>query len=92
MRFHPSALWRSHASVGHYQHRDDSGLADYSKKALARVSKARRFSWWMTMLLHRFPSNVPYADKLQETELAYSLSSEGTRVLDGESRGIAVLI
>ncbi|HKU09564.1 MAG TPA: 4-hydroxybenzoate 3-monooxygenase, partial [Bradyrhizobium sp.] len=35
-----------------------------------------RFSWWMTMLLHRFPDRTSYDDRLQETELSYLLSSE----------------
>jgi p-hydroxybenzoate 3-monooxygenase len=65
-----------HAMIDHYKKRDDTGLENYSNKALARVWKAQRFSWWMTTLLHRFPSNIPYDDKLQETELAYLLSSE----------------
>jgi p-hydroxybenzoate 3-monooxygenase len=30
----------------------------------------------MTMLLHRFPDNIPYDDKLQQTELSYLFSSE----------------
>jgi p-hydroxybenzoate 3-monooxygenase len=30
----------------------------------------------MTNLLHRFPSNISYDDMLQDTELAYLLSSE----------------
>ena len=34
---------------------DDSGLDGYSAKALARVWKAQRFSWWMTTMLHSFP-------------------------------------
>ena len=38
--------------------------------------KAQRFSWWMTTLLHRFPGNIPYDDKLQQTDLAYLFSSE----------------
>jgi p-hydroxybenzoate 3-monooxygenase len=28
------------------------------------------------MLLHRFPTNIPYDDKLQQTDLAYLFSSE----------------
>ena len=58
-----------HAMVDHYKKGDDAGLDGYSQKALARVWKAQRFSWWMTMLLHRFPGNIPYDDKLQQTEL-----------------------
>ena len=65
-----------HAMVDHYKKGDDAGLDGYSQKALARVWKAQRFSWWMTMLLHRFPDNIPYDDKLQQTELSYLFSSE----------------
>lgn len=65
-----------HAMVDHYKKGDDKGLDGYSQKALARVWKAQRFSWWMTMLLHRFPDNIPYDDKLQQTDLSYLFSSE----------------
>ena len=65
-----------HALIGHYQRGDDSGLDGYSERALARVWKAQRFSWWMTTLLHRFPNNSPYENKLQNTDLAYLFSSE----------------
>jgi p-hydroxybenzoate 3-monooxygenase len=65
-----------HAMVGHYKKGDDAGLEGYSQRALARVWKAQRFSWWMTMMLHRFPNNIPYDDKLQQTDLEYLLSSD----------------
>lgn len=65
-----------HAMVGHYQKGDDSGLENYSAKALARVWKAQRFSWWMTMMLHTFPDSIDYDRKLQDTDLAYLFSSE----------------
>lgn len=65
-----------HALVAHYKKGDDSGLEGYSQKALARVWKAQRFSWWMTMLLHRFPDRISYDNRLQETELSYLFSSE----------------
>ena len=65
-----------HAMLDHYQKGDDTGLKGYSEKALARVWKAQRFSWWMTTMLHRFPANIPYDDKLQDTELQYLLSSD----------------
>ena len=64
------------AMVDHYKKGDDTGLDNYSQKALARVWKAQRFSWWMTMMLHRFPENIAYDDKLQQTDLAYLFSSE----------------
>ncbi|RDV04479.1 4-hydroxybenzoate 3-monooxygenase [Undibacter mobilis] len=68
-----------HAMVDHYHKRDDAGLDGYSEKALARVWKAQRFSWWMTTMLHRFPDNSPYEDRLQDTELAYLLSSDAAK-------------
>ena len=65
-----------HALVDHYQKGDDTGLENYSEKALARIWKAQRFSWWMTTLLHKLPGNIPYEDKLQDTDLEYLFSSE----------------
>jgi len=74
-----------HALGDHYEEGDDSGLEGYSAKALARVWKAQRFSWWMTTLLHTFPDAIPYDRKLQETELAYPLSSEAAMTTVAES-------
>lgn len=65
-----------HALLAHYQRGDSSGLEGYSAKALARVWKAQRFSWWMTMMLHTFPGSIEYDRKLQDTDLAYLFSSE----------------
>lgn len=65
-----------HALIDHYENGDDSGLENYSTKALARIWKAQRFSWWMTSLLHKFPDQISYDEKLQITELEYLLSSD----------------
>ena len=65
-----------HAMKDHYLNGDDSGLENYSEKALARIWKAQRFSWWMTMLLHKLPDNIAYEDRLQDTDLEYLFSSE----------------
>jgi p-hydroxybenzoate 3-monooxygenase len=65
-----------HALVDHYTKRDDRGLEGYSERALARVWKGQRFSWWMTALLHRFPEHSPYDQRMQDTELAYLFSSQ----------------
>jgi p-hydroxybenzoate 3-monooxygenase len=51
-------------------------LESYSATCLRRVWKAQRFSWWMTMLLHRFPDRLAYDDRLQQTDMAYLFSSE----------------
>ena len=65
-----------HALVDHYLKGDESGLDGYSDRALGRIWKAQRFSWWMTTLLHRFPQNSPYENRLQRTEMEYLFSSE----------------
>jgi p-hydroxybenzoate 3-monooxygenase len=58
-----------------YGERSTAGIDAYSSRALARVWKAVRFSWWMTMLLHRFPDATPFARKLQDAELDYVTTS-----------------
>lgn len=65
-----------HALLDHYKKGDDNGIDQYSQRALARVWKGQRFSWWMTMLLHKFPDNNPYDRRLQDTDLEYLFSSE----------------
>lgn len=65
-----------HALLAHYKNNDNTGLDTYSEKALARVWKAQRFSWWMTTMLHTFPESNFYDQKLQQTDLEYLFSSE----------------
>ena len=62
------------ALIAHYRKGDDDLLGSYSDTALARVWKAERFSWWMTMLLHAFPDN-PFDSKMQIAELDYLFRS-----------------
>jgi len=65
-----------HAMMDHYLKGDDDGLENYSAKALARVWKAQRFSWWMTSLLHTFPETTAFDQRLQSTDLEYLFNSE----------------
>jgi p-hydroxybenzoate 3-monooxygenase len=58
-----------------YGERSKAGLDAYSGRALARVWKAVRFSWWMTLLLHRFPDAEPFAEKLRAAELGHVTTS-----------------
>ena len=74
-----------HAMMDHYLKGDDTGLENYSRTALARIWKAQRFSWWMTTLLHRFPDNIAYDDKLQQTDLEYLLSSTAAQTSMAEN-------
>jgi p-hydroxybenzoate 3-monooxygenase len=59
----------------HYAEGSDAGLKAYSARALARVWKAERFSWWMTATLHRFHETGSFGQKIQHAELDYLFSS-----------------
>ena len=63
-----------HGLVQHYQG-DNEGIDRYSERALARVWKSERFSWSMTTMLHLFPEQGSFAQRMQESELAYLESS-----------------
>ncbi|ESY23547.1 4-hydroxybenzoate 3-monooxygenase [Mesorhizobium sp. LNJC394B00] len=59
-----------------YLDKSPAGLDAYSAKALARVWKAVRFSWWMTTMLHRFPDTGEFGQRIQEAELDYLVHSQ----------------
>ena len=75
----------SSALIARYRDRDDSLLKAYSETALKRIWKAMRFSWWMTTLLHKFPENEGFGDKIQKTELEYLFSSEAAQMALAEN-------
>lgn len=59
-----------------YRERSEAGLDAFSAKALSRVWKAVRFSWWMTTMLHRFPETGEFGQRIQEAELDYLVHSK----------------
>ena len=69
----------------HYAERDSTGLDGYSARALARVWKAERFSWWFTGLTHRFPDMDAFARRMQVAELAYIRGSEAAQTALAEN-------
>ena len=54
-----------------YETGSPDGLDSYSQKALARVWKAERFSWWFSGLMHRYPDQSAFDLKMQQAELAF---------------------
>lgn len=68
-----------HGLVDFYAKGDMGGLDSYSEKALARIWKAERFSWWMTSLLHRFPDQDPFDIKMQQAEIEFLRSNEAAQ-------------
>ena len=66
----------SSALIEFYDEKSEAGIDSYSARCLRRIWKAERFSWWFTLLMHRFPDDGPIAAKFQEAELDYLLHSE----------------
>lgn len=66
----------SSAFIEHYRERSAAGLDHYSDRALHRVWKAERFSWWLTSLMHRFPDTGAFEQRLQDAELEYLVHSQ----------------
>ncbi len=62
--------------IQHYLHKDGKALETYSERALKRIWKAERFSWWLTSLMHRFPDSEGFGQKMQEAELDYLVQSK----------------
>lgn len=69
----------------HYRDGSDAGLAAYSARALARVWKAERFSWWMTNLLHRFPERDGFDQRIQQAEFDYLIHSRAAATAVAEN-------
>ncbi|MEM7505267.1 MAG: 4-hydroxybenzoate 3-monooxygenase [Pseudomonadota bacterium] len=69
----------SEALISYYRQGDQSGLDSYSDRALARVWKTVRFSWWMTKLLHHFPDADAFSNAMRRSEFDYLVSSEAAQ-------------
>lgn len=67
--------------VNHYCHGDDGELDRYSEVALRRIWSAVRFSWWLTLLLHRLPDQSDFEQRAREAELDYLASSEHAQAM-----------
>jgi p-hydroxybenzoate 3-monooxygenase len=75
----------SEAFVEAYRSRSTAALDAYSARALARVWKAERFSWWFTSLTHRFPETDAFGRRMQVAELDYIRSSHAAQVTVAEN-------
>ena len=71
------------ALIAHYTG-DTGAMALYSERALARVWKAIRFSWWFTNVMHRFPEQTEFEQRLQDSELAYLSESAAAQTVLAE--------
>ena len=67
------------ALVGFFASGREAELDAYSQRALARIWKSERFSWWMTTLLHRFPGVNPFEQRMQQADFEYLEGSVAAR-------------
>lgn len=78
-------IYLADALTAWFAKRDHAALDGYSAKALARVWKAERFSWYLTGLLHRFPETGPFERAMQVAELDYIAGSRAMRTAIAEN-------
>lgn len=62
-----------------YHDNSSAGIDAYSQKALSRVWKAERFSWWFSSLMHRYPNQTEFDHKIQVAELQFLRSNKAAQ-------------
>ena len=60
----------------YYENDSSDGIDAYSQKALSRVWKAERFSWWFSSLMHKYPDQSEFDRKMQVAEIEFLRTSE----------------
>src|SRR5579859_6478893 len=65
----------SRALARFYQRQQTDLLEAYSTTCLRRVWRTEHFSWWMTSMLHRFPDDDLFQQRMQRAQLDYTVSS-----------------
>ena len=69
-----------HEAISAYYQNDTKLVDHYSAQALKRIWGAIRFSWWMTMTLHKFPEQDSFDQKIQEAELDHLKCSKNAQL------------
>jgi p-hydroxybenzoate 3-monooxygenase len=73
------AFYLAEALGEHYHGKSEAGINHYSARALDRIWKTERFSWWMTSLLHRFDHHTPFEQRMQDAELGFLETSRAAQ-------------
>jgi p-hydroxybenzoate 3-monooxygenase len=66
------------ALAAFYSHGQEQLLEAYSATCLRRVWRTEHFSWWMTSMLHRFPDDDTFQQRMQRSQLEYTVSSQAS--------------
>jgi p-hydroxybenzoate 3-monooxygenase len=69
-------FYLSRALIEVYRTGSTSYLDRYSEMALRRVWSSARVSWWLTMLLHRFPNETAFEEQMRLNQFDYLHASE----------------
>ena len=69
-------FYLSRALIEAYRTGNSSYLDRYSDMALRRVWSSARVSWWLTMLLHRFPDETAFEQQMRLNQFDYLHASE----------------
>jgi p-hydroxybenzoate 3-monooxygenase len=73
------------ALQAYYAGGSTEALEGYSTRALRRVWQSTRFSWWMTTLLHRFPHEGRFKNRIDSSELEYVFASRHAQAVLAEN-------
>ncbi len=63
----------------YYEDNDPEGIDRYSERALARIWKTERFSWWFSSLMHRYPDQTEFDLRMQVAELEFLRSNKAAQ-------------
>ena len=72
-------FYLSRALTAFYATGKTDELDNYSATALRRVWGAARMSWWLTMLVHRFPGETPFEAQMRLNQFDYLCASEAAQ-------------
>lgn len=68
----------AHALALFYTQNQTYLLEAYSTTCLGRVWRTEHFSWWMTSMLHRFPDDDAFQQRMQRAQLEYTIHSRAS--------------
>ncbi len=68
----------AHAFTAFYKQNETRLLEAYTRTCLRRIWRTEHFSWWMTSMLHRFPDDDAFQQRMQRAQLEYTVSSRAS--------------
>ena len=78
-------IYLSEALIAWFKNGETAGIDGYSDRALRRIWKTERFSWYLTKLMHRFPEDGAFERRVQIAELDYIASSAAAQTMIAEN-------